>query len=108
MDQSAHCCWSTHIQRIVLGTGETTAGRRHKSAVDLSNANPGRHEEVRRSTGHIIATKILPLVQPPEHIGNYPLQDDVFGHKLQFLRRPSRLVVTSQTTSAEVASSILD
>ena len=57
--------------------------RRHKSTIDLSNANPARgHKEVRRSTGHImVTTRCLnqkgsrsrqkpSQVQPTENTGN--------------------------------------
>ena len=45
----------SHIQRIVLATEETTVTQ--QSAIDLSDANPARgHEEVPRSTGHIVVT----------------------------------------------------
>ena len=49
----------SHIQRIVLATEETTVTQQvhNKSFIDLSNANPAcGHEEVQRSTGHIIVT----------------------------------------------------
>ena len=64
----------------------------NKSAIDLSNASPARgHEEVRRSTGHIMVTqtnrdpnrdKILARSSQPKTSETYQRQDDVLGYEL--------------------------
>ena len=55
----------SHIQRFVLATVDTTVT--HKSAIDLSNANPAcGHKDVRRSTGHIMVTTIYSYQEGPK------------------------------------------
>ena len=72
--------------------------RRHKSVIDLLNANPARgHKEVPRSMGHIMMTARYPnqqgsksrqnpcQVQPTENIGNLSASRSYIWYELQFI-----------------------